>query len=587
MKGKTRFKVLSLVLAFVFIFGMLSGCAKNGGGAGETTGGTTTAAADTTAKVEELPIVDIELYNQAVPGLDDPAALKKDRILQKINETLRINLKLKTAFDDEYIEKMRLGLAAGNSSDILCLTLGSQNSQVLYNNGMEEGLFVDMGEYVAKDPKRYAVLDLLYKDPMWKMMNLVDNKDAEKNIATHGLEYRRVPYGTPFFNMKVLTPLGLSVPTTFDEFVSVLRAIKKGNPKVIPFSYQTSKGTMITEYDLEQLFFGTHGTGVQQLVPDAEGYYHDYSTSDKTKEVVKIFVDLYKEGLIDKEIMTKEPWSNYYDLATGKTAVITCVGPYQAMYVGLVGEFKKNFPDATMEDIKEAEHPIKGPAGAGMTYETALKPTYSIVIPKSSKNPDRALDLLNYLYSDAGQRTMWYGVEGTHYKLDASGNITDFNIDEYRKDTGEIYYATSNKKRADWAPMSFMIGMGMFIQIEKAGSFVAAMKAGIDMTAERAEKTPELAYADQVFKNYQDEAYVENPPYVAFAKTSPAEQKVKQRLNDIKKKYFVPFLIGEKDLEKEWPNYVKEMNDAGIAEYEQAYNQAVKEAKEKYEALMK
>ncbi|NJD02731.1 MAG: extracellular solute-binding protein [Ruminiclostridium sp.] len=584
MTGEKRFKILTLVLVSVFIFSVMAGCAQKAG-TGETTTAAGTAAATTQA--EELPVVDIELSNADVPGLDNPEALKKDRILQKINETLRINLTFKTAFLDEYIQKMQLAIQAGNASDIMIFPVNSSNANadVLYNKGVEEGLFIDIGEYVSKDPKRYAALDLVMKDPVWKMINYVDNSgEAEKTVAGHGLVYRKNVMGAPFINMRVLKPLGLSVPTTFDEFVNVLRAIKKGNPKVIPFSYNSNKGTSIT-YDIEQLFYATHGTGVLQLVPDEQGYFHDYSTSDKTKEVTKLFVDLYKEGLIDKEIMTKEAWSNYDDFAMGKTAIVTVVGP--ALYAGEFDNYKKYFPDATIEDVQVPEPPIVGPAGTGMTYNTAMRPTTRIVVSKASKNADRALDFVNYMYSDAGQRTIWYGVEGVHYKLDASGNITDFNLNEYLKDTGEIYYSTSNAKRADWAPFSYVIAMGRYLQIEKEGSFSEALKKGIDLAPERTENTPQVEYLNKALEIYYDKAFTDNPPYVAFVKMSPAEEKLKSKLNDIRKKWFVPFLIGEKDLEKEWANYVQEMNDAGIVEYEKAYNQKVQETKKIYDKIVK
>jgi putative aldouronate transport system substrate-binding protein len=68
-------------------------------------------------------------------------------------------------------------------------------------------------------------------------------------------------------------------------------------------------------------------------------------------------------------------------------------------------------------------------------------------IPASSKNPERALMMLEQFHQNMEYwRLLAYGVEGVHYEIDASGTLKALNVDQWVPSA----YCDWAVRRVDW-----------------------------------------------------------------------------------------------------------------------------------------
>ena len=197
---------------------------------------------------------------------------------------------------------------------------------------------------------------------------------------------------------------------------------------------------------------------INQFTGDITSYADDNAWIWKN---IQFYNKGYQLGILDPDCVTQS-YSNFAEKAkTGRTlhtwwadnvseanTALSAQGPD----VGFMGVLPKN-----------VEHKILG-EGAKVTGG----PARLFGISKSSKNPDRAMDLLNYLNSFDGAELIYNGVKGKNWDVDASGKaqLLDSTISasltdpEFQSKTG-----INNK----WNEMA---GLWLGSVDERYGSFV-------------------------------------------------------------------------------------------------------------------
>ena len=597
MKGNSLLKLLCIVCVITLIASFASGCTTTGTKKNENEkGGETAKTTDGSAEVgleKERPVVDIQyLFPFSDWSSEVYENIKNDRIKKYIEDKLNIRLEYKS-IRTELNTKIRLAFSTGEGPDLICTFPWDNDSSEIFKKAVEEDLLVDMTTYVAKNPSKYKALNIAFNDPTWKMFNEVYLGDANKNLAIYGYDKELWTGGGIVFNTKYMKALNLDTqPKTVDEFIEILRVIKKGDPDgngkpdTIPFSWLLQKGTCPLMSETDLIFGSTHGVTTQGYMQDNDGNWYDPSVTDDMKNYIKTMAGWYKEGLFDIENMTKEYYSNADDLIAGKVAATTLSVPYPSQYKWLYDKWKVKYPDATPDDLTMLEWPLQGPAG---TQKNSVKDgsvgSYHY-IPTYTKNPERVVELLGFMMSDEGQMLWGYGIEGTHYTKDANGNIKQ-NIDEMRKDI-YLHWPTAGD-RLEYQPFAYLSAGSVqtMIQIEKAGGWLKAFDNQVNTFEERqllisGGLEPSLAYATPINKNWVDTVVKVLPSYMSLVSWSAAETKLRNKCNDIKQKWFTEFYLGQKDIDKEWENFVKAYLDEGAEELVKVYNSKVNEVKKIY-----
>ena len=312
-------KLLSAVLCMLLALTMLAGCGSSGGT--QETVGTTAAAQQTSAAptAEAKPLVELTMMQFDI-NVDNVDGMKNDRIKKYIEDKFNITLKIVNPGDTAtYHEKLNLYLSSGEAPDIIDDGLEPNFTA----NAQKESLLFDMGSAVAKDPGKYPVLNKLFNDPMYKLINQFKFGDSEKTFAIWSISQLINPWaGGVAYNGKVINELGLKLPATVDEYVAMLREIKAKKPGVIPLGMRVDKGNLIGL--ISPIFFRTYGVDILELIPDGNGNFIDTSTTDTAKQQWKLLQTLYKEGIIDKQVITNDTVAVVREKWQSETFIMKC-----------------------------------------------------------------------------------------------------------------------------------------------------------------------------------------------------------------------------------------------------------------------
>lgn len=275
-------KVICLLLAAVMVVGLMAGC----GGGGESVDENRNADG-----VFEVATVRWSDWGEAYhTGFPDQAAAE-----------LGITIDWTTILSADWGDRKAVMLAGDSLPDAFMGSICLSESDIMIN----EGAFIALDEYIDEYMPNFKAI--LESDPTMKALATA----ADGHI--YGLPSKRPCRPTianqMFINKTWLDNLGLGMPTTYTEFVDVLKEFKEkdanqnGNPNdEIPFG-----GGMADPVMFFCLPFGTtigaDGT-YTMMVQDGEPVF--IPTSEEYKAGIAWMHECYEAGLIDPEIFTQD-----------------------------------------------------------------------------------------------------------------------------------------------------------------------------------------------------------------------------------------------------------------------------------------
>ncbi|MBW7452909.1 extracellular solute-binding protein [Paenibacillus sepulcri] len=203
-----------------------------------------------------------------------------------------------------------------------------------------------------------------------------------------------------------LEKLGLQMPTTTDELVTVLKAFKEKDPggngdQNVPL---TIRG------DLPMLDNIVGAFGMPNTWNDVDGQLVPRLLDPAYKDYIAYTSDLYKQGLLDKEFVANKDATAKEKFSSGKAGAIIV---HWADIPTISDAMIKNLPDAKFAYVPA----LKGPAGkAGFAANAGFdRLTF---IPKASKHPEDAIKWINAGLDAETFKDMAIGEEGKHYTFE-------------------------------------------------------------------------------------------------------------------------------------------------------------------------
>jgi putative aldouronate transport system substrate-binding protein len=249
---------------------------------------------------------------------------------------------------------------------------------------------------------------------------LQENPDIDKMVKTdngsyyafpfiRGDEYLRVFQG-PIVRQDWLDELGLPVPETIDDWTATLTAFKEKKGAAAPFAV-VSKPRFFNESG-NGAFLGAFGVtrgfyledGAVKFGPAENGY----------KDYLSLFSDWYKKGLIDKNIATADSKALDGNVASGATgATVGNAGGGIGKWQPLVAA---NDPKAV---LVAAPYPVlkKGDTPKFGQKHKAYASEGTVAITTAAQNPELAVRMLDYGYSEEGRMFFNFGTEGVSYEM--------------------------------------------------------------------------------------------------------------------------------------------------------------------------
>ena len=311
---KKRF--ISMMLCMVMLLSLafsVTGC----GGKEEKSG--ISGMKDFTFPLEEEVTFTFMVQGSRSATFDDDLA--NNALWKKLKEETNVNIEFQFLGDDSG-SKLAMLVNSGEYGDVLVggPVLNSIESS-LY---LSSGIFVPLDDYVNEKymPNLTAIL--------------ADRPETKKVITSAEGEIVTIPRMTDmegwylesplWINKKWLDNLGLSVPTTIDEFTNVLRAFATKDPNgngvadEVPYFIANSM-----EYYSFDAFLGCWGLATKSGTNDSyvqvvDGKVQFVPSQEAYKEALKYMAQLYGEGLIYQEAFTATSQT-----ATAKLTSTTCV----------------------------------------------------------------------------------------------------------------------------------------------------------------------------------------------------------------------------------------------------------------------
>ena len=355
------------------------------------------AATPAPTKVAEKEIVEI---TWAV--VENPAGLIKPDHAAHLaaGEATRIRLRMLPVPKSDFEAKMNTWLATNTVPDI-------------------------MEVWNPEDVRYFAASALLPIMPLVdeygpNLKRYLEAQPELKRWTAEGIHYlvpkmwynRRTLAPAPHFRTDWLDELGLPVPEDFDQLYEVLTELKKAHPdaywtgrngihgKLIPLvSYAMGSGKGGWYVGRDSPYFDKDVDGGKWLYGPVQ---------PEMKDVLAYLAKAYKEGILDPDVAstTDAQWDELNRSDRGFFGYDN----FMKLPRWIVALREKN-PKATWAPVAT----FKGKRGRRQSDFNSFDG--GLCLGATSKHPDRAIELLDWLITPIGLDTCNWGIEGVHYTL--------------------------------------------------------------------------------------------------------------------------------------------------------------------------
>lgn len=241
-----------------------------------------------------------------------------------------------------------------------------------------------------------------------------------------------------------LDNLGLSMPTTLDEFYEVARAFTFDDPD--GNGLNDTVGVGVGKNGAAGIF---HGSPFQMIMGafgvlygwnEVDGQLLLYPVMPEMLDALKYYRTLYQDGLVEPEfpIITRERYlenknQNKYGIESWWP---THLDPGDSAWYRT---FKENVPEAELSFLPpfvEADGQQRFLGGGLKSYAPSIA-----IFTKDPVKQQKAIELVNYLASDEGAELVAFGLEGQHWD-DENGKIKVRSLsDEEMNNSGAQLYS--------------------------------------------------------------------------------------------------------------------------------------------------
>ena len=515
-------------------------------------------------------------------SIDDPTGMANDPIKKAIEEATNLTIQYDSGtegFDDRMITE----LATGSGPDLFSTWGESEKIQ----SWLTDGAILDMATIVNAEPERYPVLKKMFDSPEYQAYNELYSGDASKAYAIYAIGALPTPAfaGVPVYNQAILDELnGGKVPETVDEFVAFTTAVgKSGRAGWWP---RNDKLTNWSEIDRTMAL--PQGTSIMPPADQAwtgfirtgEDQWELVTTSDKSKEVVKQLRQMYSDNALSNGVGVKGDFDDAYAaFGLGELASANFNFGYAPQFRDFwKTAWQQAHPDTAKVSDLAPGRSLRGPDGTyPQIYQTSGWMAAHWFIPASAKNPDRVLDLVEFIASAKGQDLVFKGIEGQTYKPGADG--TPEYIEGAWDAINKSYGTSDGRGKYVW--FEYMFSGTSFMTELETKPWAETVSNPVDYSAAWSTDLDNelLTTAQAQLDTFTDQVVVKLPDYYNLIVLGEEAQAMRTQMREISNRYLAGMIGGQLDIDKEWPNYVKEYEAAGASKYEELLNTAIQTAK--------
>ena len=567
---KKRFQKTAAIVLAVSMAVSLAACGKqaeetgNAGSAANTenTGSADTQASSGTGSVEVnetgYPITSEEITVTAAGPM--PSGCEDWSQLAVIDEYAnRLGIRLDCDFyETDWETQLTLKVAGDELPDML---IGCSMNVSDVNEWGGEGYFLDLSQYMDLMPNLKA-----YFDQSPELEAYCTTSDGH----IYGLPKLKVDMTDrltrSFINKQWLDNLGLSMPTSIDEYYDVLVAFKEqdangnGDPDdEIPLLFTSDSGGYTA---LEKTLLDAYGIFTTDpnyvLQADESGKVELANINDTYKEYLKFMHRLYAEGLMEQEaftitgdeITTKQQGDVYGSFGCGSAPFVMANKDisYDANWMALSG-------------MSSELHPKREASIASPVQNSIL-----VAVNGNTEYPEALARFIDYFYTEEGMLSATKGYDGVTFDM-VQDDLLGTEVPEMRIPDG---YTSGEEFRYKGAILNEALNL-----VEKNIDRQAMFESDREVL-EKPEFVEKYGWAARVIDAFKsdDVTGVEAYPVVSYTSDEVEERgAVYKDITTYLKQARAQFITGELDLDKDWDTYVNTLNQMNLGrllEIEQA-----------------
>lgn len=498
------------------------------------------AVAEEGAKLSPEPITyELMVYEHASqPWMDDAV------VLQEIFERTNVQLKITVVPQSDYATKLNVLLSTNQMPDIVKTVVGGYSNIKTYASS---GIFLNLSDYMEEYAPNYSAFYA-----------------ADSNISMYNFEGST--YGFALLNdasnvaqgaslvlrYDLLEKNGLDMPETTEELLTTMAKLKEIYPESEPWTCRGDTAGLINR----SAFILGAGHGMY-FEPEL-GAWTFGQVTENYKVVLDYLRRAYELGVLDIDYATMNNQLWQEKMNTGKSFMYFENPGFSA---GMTANLQVTDPDALLTLAPVPANSVTNTARAYL-YNAPEDAFY--LLSADIENPEIAVALLDWCYSDEGAVVCNYGKEGVTFEYDADGKpqlLPEF-VQQYANEAAPSYSVQSalGSGQLGFAPR--------YINTEFDLSLNAALGIEQDEVA--------AAYYE-LFRT--DPAYIPgviNPPLSESENETVTD--IISRVNTYLASEYDKFIMGERPID-EWDAVVAELEAMDIQKvidiYNEAYNRAL------------
>lgn len=479
---------------------------------------------------------------------------KSDWLLWKaIKDATNVTLKLTIVPMSDYNQKRSLLISSGQAPEIIPKTY--PGSEIPF---VSSGAILPVSDYIDQMPNFSREIK------EWGLQNDINSlKQADGKFyvlpllhQTYTMQYSLA------IRQDIFEKNNIPIPNTWDELESALKKLKELYPNSIPMSDRWQGKALIGEAlptfgvpiaGSDGLFDWTQTSTV--LYNSSKDDWEFYPTSQEYKDMLTYFNRLVKEGLLDPASFTQTDDQAVQKFVTGKSFVImTNTQEIQNM----INRMNETLGQGNFKVTQIL--PLAGPKGgviAGNRLENGI-----MISSKAKDDPNfpQLLKFVDWLwYSEAGQTLTKWGVEGvTYQKVNGKFQLMS-----------DVNYMNLNPSGTKSLQKDYGFSGGVFCLLYGGPKDLAESMM-----------TPEVAnFENQV--NTQRKLLPVAPPVPFTESQREQANMLSQPIGDYVEQMMLKFITGVASIDKDWNNYVQQVNSKGVDQLVKLTNDVYKSTKDK------
>lgn len=360
---------------------------------------------------------------------------KNDRIIKHLEDKFNVSINITGASGSTWQDRLSTEIADNNTPDLF-FALPDTSTLTDY---IKKQVITDLNPYI--DKANATNLKEIFATEQYKKTTLINGKNyfvpQSVGYTTRIILVRKDWMG------KWNESRGAAVdsePKTLSEFTAMLSYFRNNDP-----DGNNKKDTyglaLSNNFDYVQDFFATFGIRPDYYIDD-KGDYQLSVMTDEYKTMLNWFKESNSNGNIYSDFYTlteSEAMQTFYQGVCG-----AIVSSGDLLLDGIVNEIKNAYPKQNYQDLVTLIAPPDSDDGK---YQGAFKGWNFYwggwCMSADVEEPMRLIKILEYLFSQEGQKLMVYGLEGIHY-TEENGVITPNCTERLKEGTIAFSYPISS-----------------------------------------------------------------------------------------------------------------------------------------------